>query len=158
MSSKQSALQLLQEREQQLSAVSTTAHTCRQQLDELQRLVCCGCLRLAPWLAVLGPALISQGGTACSGAGTPVGGYVHAVGCVAVAAKAVVEAFLCPERTQHPLHCLGDRAVRAAACLLSCLLCMTSTSSVRLPSRTQSPSWLLSGPDSKLQRMCQRCS
>lgn len=39
MSAKQSALQLLQEREQQLSAVSTTAHSCRQQLDELQRLV-----------------------------------------------------------------------------------------------------------------------
>lgn len=37
MSAKQSALQLLQEREQQLSAVSSTANTCKQQLEHLQR-------------------------------------------------------------------------------------------------------------------------
>jgi hypothetical protein len=37
LSAKQSALQLLQEREQQLSAVSTTANTCKQQLEQLQR-------------------------------------------------------------------------------------------------------------------------
>jgi hypothetical protein len=37
MSAKQSVMQLLQDREQQLAAVSSTAISCKQQLEQLQR-------------------------------------------------------------------------------------------------------------------------
>ena len=45
MNSKQAALQLLQDREQQLSALSATANTFKQQLEDLQRSV-----DKKPWL------------------------------------------------------------------------------------------------------------
>lgn len=49
MSAKQSALQLLQEREQQLSAVSSTANTCKQQLEHLQRSEALLGYKRGPW-------------------------------------------------------------------------------------------------------------